>query len=121
MATFVRWGANMTASFIFRTVIILLVACLAADCALANSIVTVPIRLLQHFPVLSANIGGEPVFLQFDSGNSGSVALTQAVIDKLKAVPAGEFSQGLDGKGNVMKYPKYKIPEIKIGAVTFSD
>jgi len=111
----------MTAPFVFRTSISFLVACLAADFALTDSAVIVPIRLLQHFPVLSAKIGGVPVLLQFDSGNSGSVSLTQAVLDTVKAVPTGEFSQGIDGKGNVMKYPKYKIPAIKIGAVTFKD
>ena len=90
----------MTAPFVFRTSISFLVACLAADFALTDSAVIVPIRLLEHFPVFSANIGGEPVLLQFDSGNSGSVALTQAVIDKLKAIPTGEFSQGIVPGGN---------------------
>src|ERR1700722_3376533 len=84
MAIFIQLlEANMTAPFVFRTSISFLVACLAADFALTDSAVIVPIRLLEHFPVFSANIGGEPVLLQFDSGNSGSVALTQAVIDKL--------------------------------------
>jgi hypothetical protein len=112
---------DMTDFFIIRTALTLLVACVAADFATAESAVIVPIRLLQHFPVLSAKIGGVPVLLQFDSGDSGSVSLTQAVLDTVKAVPTGEFSQGIDGKGNVMKYPKYKIPVIKIGAVTFKD
>jgi hypothetical protein len=101
--------------------LILLVAYFSSDFAMADSPVVVPIRLLQNFPVLSADIGGIAVPLQFDSGNSGTVALTQTILDQVKAVTTGEFSQGIDGKGNVMKFPKYKIPRIRIGAAVFTD
>jgi len=104
-----------------RVSLVLLVGYLGASSATAESPVVVPIRLLQNFPVLSADIGGIVVPLQFDSGNSGTVSLTQTILDQVKAVPTGEFSRGIDGKGNVMKYPKYKIARIRIGAAMFTD
>src|SRR5258708_4710064 len=111
----------MTNRAICSVSLILLGAYFSADFAMADSPVVVPIRLLQNFPVLSADIGGIAVPLQFDSGNSGTVALTQTILDQVKAVPTGEVSQGIDGKGNVMKYPKYKIPRIQIGTAIFTD
>lgn len=89
--------------------------------AAADRPVVVPIRLLGNFPVVIVNIGGNDVPLVFDSGNSGSVALTQAVIDRVKALPTGETSKGMDPKGNVIEYPKFKIPRLQIGSAIFTD
>jgi len=89
--------------------------------AAADLPVVVPIRLLGNFPVVIVNIGDNDVPLVFDSGNSGSVALTQAVIDRVKALPTGETSKGMDPKGNVIEYPKFKIPRLQIGSAVFTD
>ncbi|HZF26212.1 MAG TPA: glycosyl hydrolase family 18 protein [Steroidobacteraceae bacterium] len=89
--------------------------------AAADQPVVVPITLLGNFPVVSVQIAGTDVPLIFDSGNSGTVALTQAVIDRVKAVPTGETSRGMDPKGNVIEYPKFKIPRVQIGTAVFTD
>jgi hypothetical protein len=89
--------------------------------AAADRPVVVPIRLLGNFPVVIVNIGDNDVPLVFDSGNSGSVALTQAVIDRVKALPTGETFKGMDPKGNVIEYPKFKIPRLQIGSAVFTD
>jgi hypothetical protein len=89
--------------------------------AAADRPVVVPIRLSGNFPVVIVNIGGNDVPLVFDSGNSGSVALTQAVIDRVKALPTGETSKGMDPKGNVIEYPEFKIPRLQIGSAVFTD
>src|SRR6266404_5368620 len=89
--------------------------------AAADRPVVVPIRLLGNFPVVIVNIGGNDVPLVFASGNSGSVALTQAVIDRVKALPTGETSKGMDPKGNVIEYPKFKSPRLQIGSAVFTD
>src|SRR5260370_35509819 len=89
--------------------------------AAADLLVVVPIRLLGNFPVVIVNIGDNDVPLVFDSGNSGSVARTQAVIDRVKARPTGEASKGMDPKGNVIEYPKFKIPRLQIGSAVFTD
>jgi hypothetical protein len=87
----------------------------------ADSPVVVPIKLLGNFPVVTVNIDGNDVPLVFDSGNSGSVALTQAVIDRVKALPIGETFRAMDAKGNVIEHPKFKIPRLQIGTVVFTD
>ena len=89
--------------------------------AAADRPVVVPIRLLGNFPVVIVNIDGNDVPLVFDSGNSGSVALTQAAIDRVKALPTGETSKGMDPKGNTLDYPKFKIPRLQIGTAVFTD
>ncbi len=93
----------------------------AAGCAAADRPVVVPITLLGHFPLVNVNIDGSEVPLVFDSGTSASVALTQAVLDRVKASPTGESSRGVDAQGNVLVYPKYSIKRVQIGAAIFTD
>jgi hypothetical protein len=93
----------------------------AVACAAADRPVVVPITLLGHFAVVNANIDGIDVPLVFDSGSSASVALTQAVLDRVKASPTGESSRGVDAQGNVLVYPKYSISRVQIGAAIFTD
>jgi hypothetical protein len=80
-----------------------------------------PIRIVGNFPLVHVQVGDEDVELEFDSGNSGTLALTQAVIDRLHATPTGETSRGMDAQGNVIVYPKYRIPRVQIGAAVFAD
>ncbi len=89
--------------------------------AAANRPIVVPIRLLGNLPVVIVNIDGNDVPLVFDSGNSGSIALTQAAIDRVGALPIGETSRGMDAKGNTLVYTKFKIPRLQIGAATITD
>ena len=111
----------MASLALYRASILLVASLIAINCIAADRPIVVPIKLLGHFPVITADIDGNAVPLQFDSGNSGSVALTQGVIDRIKALPTGEFSKGMDPKGNVIKYPKYKIPHLQIGTTIFAD
>lgn len=106
---------------LYRASMLLVASLSSIVCIAADRPIVVPIKLLGHFPVLIADIDGNAVPLQFDSGNSGSVALTQAVIDRVKALPTGEFSKGMDAKGNVIRYPKFKIPRLRIGTAVFTD
>ncbi len=100
---------------------LLAMSLVAVPVGAADRSVVVPITLLGHFPVVSANIGGIDVPLVFDSGNSASVALTQAVLDRVNATPTGESSRGVDAQGNVLVIPKYSIGRIQIGAAIFTD
>jgi len=93
----------------------------ALDCAAAERPIVVPIKLLGNSAFVSVNIDGNDVPLIFDSGSSGSIALTQAAIDRVKAQPIGETSRAMDAKGNVLQYPKFKIHRIQIGAAVFND
>ena len=111
----------MTKRVLSKALIMLATSIVAFNCAAADRPVVVPIKLLGSFPVVTVNIDGNDVPLVFDSGNPGSVALTQAVIDRVKAVPTGETSKGMDAKGNVIEYPKFKIPRLQIGSATFTN
>jgi hypothetical protein len=113
-------GEIVTSLALYRASLILLVAHFTLAAA-ADRRITVPIQLRDHFPVLTANIDGNTVSLVFDSGNSVTIALTQAILDRVKALPTGEFSSGMDAKGNVIKYPRFKIPHLQIGSAVFTD
>jgi hypothetical protein len=101
--------------------ILLLASLIALGCRAADRPVVVPIRLLGHFAVVAVNIDGSEVPLVLDSGNPVSIALTQEAIDRVKALPTGETSRGMDAKGNVIQYPKFKIHRIQIGTAVFTD
>jgi hypothetical protein len=94
---------------------------IACDCAAAERPVVLPIALQGNYPVLKVVVDGIEVPLIFDSGNSASVALTQTVLDRVKATPTGDTSRGMDAKGNVLVYPKYKLARVQIGAAIFTD
>ena len=111
----------MTKRVLSKATIMLATSIVAFNCTAADRPVVVPIELLGNFPVVTVNIDGNDVPLVFDSGNPGSVALTQAVIDRVKALPTGEFSRGMDAKGNVIKYPKFKIAHLQVGTAVFTD
>src|SRR3979409_1996126 len=99
----------------------MLVAAFDSGSSAADRPVVVPIKLVSNFPFVTVTIDGNDVPLVFDSGDSGSVALTQAVIDRVKAMPTGETSRGMDAKGNVIEHPKFKIHHVQIGTAVFTD
>jgi len=104
-----------------KGLIILAASIFALDCAATDRPVVVPIRLLGSFAVVTVNVDGNDVPLVFDSGSSGSVSLTQAAIDRVQALPTGETSRGMDAKGNVIQYPKFKFHRIRIGTALFQE
>ena len=109
-------------SYVKRWSPLLLGLCvLAFNCGAAEHPFVLPITLQGNSPVLRVLVDGSEVPLIFDSGNSTSVALTQSVIDHVKATPTGDTSRGMDAKGNVLVYPKYKLHRIQIGKAVFTD
>jgi hypothetical protein len=99
----------------------LAMAVTSSGCAAADRPTVVPISLQGNFAVVTVNIDGNDVRLVFDSGDSVSVALSQAVLDRIKATPSGETSKGMDPKGNLIEYHKYNLRRIQIGAAIFTD
>ncbi len=99
----------------------LLATLFGSSSASADPPVVVPITLQRNFPLVTVSIDGNDLALVFDSGNSGSAALTRAAIDRIKALPSGETSRSMDLKGNILEYPKFKIPRLQIGTAVFTD
>lgn len=93
----------------------------AFNCEATERPIILPIKLLGNFPVVIVKIDGSNVPLVFDSGNSAPVALTQTVIDRVKAVSTGNTTRGLDAKGNVLEKPKYTIHRVQIGTAVFTN
>jgi hypothetical protein len=89
--------------------------------AASDLLSALPIRLVHHYPLITANVDGYDIPLQFDSGSSATVSLTQTVIDRIHARPTGEHSRGIDAKGHILEYPKFKVSRIQIGTEVFTD
>jgi hypothetical protein len=87
----------------------------------AGPAVVVPITLKSHFPILTANINGHDVPLIFDSGNAATIAISQAVVDRVHAMPSGQTSRTMDIKGNVFENPKFTIARLQIGSAVFTN
>jgi Aspartyl protease len=104
-----------------KGLLVLAASIFALDRAAAERPILVPITLLGNSAIVTVKIDGNDVPLVFDSGSSASVSLTQAAIDRVKALPTGETSRGMDAKGNVIKYPKFKIHRLQIGTAAFTD
>jgi hypothetical protein len=99
--------------------IILSLAC--KPVAAEPSSITIPIELHENrAPFLVVDMGGKPVRLQFDLGDSTALVLQRSALDSAKAVPTGQSvkMRGIDGEFQV---PTFRITHVKIGAASFTD
>src|ERR1700689_3932463 len=94
---------------------------IVSSCVAAARPIVVPMQFLGNFPAINVKIDGYEVLLIVDLGNSGTVALQQPVIDRVQVMPTGDTSKGIDPKGNVIVYPKFRIPRVQIGTAVFTD
>jgi hypothetical protein len=93
----------------------------AVGSATASSPVVVPVRLVDHFPLVVAKIEGMDIALVFDLGDSSTVVLQQSVLDHINTVPTGESSKMPDARGNVLESPTFRVPRLQIGRAVFTD
>jgi Aspartyl protease len=117
----VRWQALRRATRIFGVIVIALVSSATAYGAEPARSVTVPIRILGNFPIVTATIDGVAVPLLFDLGDTSSLVLTQAVLDRIKAQPSEKSHRFKDLEGNVIVAPMFKVPRLQIGSAVFFD
>jgi len=97
----------------------LLVAGAAAHGASTQSPVTVPIELVNNFPVLKVSVGDQSIAVMFDLGGSDEIVLTSDALRSLKVERLTETYAWLDAMGNRLESQKLRIPEIRIGSLTF--
>ncbi len=92
----------------------------AAACGTsAQSPVTVPIELVNNFPVLKVSIGERSVAVMFDLGGSDEIVLTTDALRSLRVERLAETYAWLDAMGNRLESQKLRVPEIRIGSLTF--
>ncbi len=90
------------------------------DSAFAGSI-TVPMRLVGNFPVVTVRINGIDVPLTFDLGSDSALVLKQTVIDRVNPLQAKEPHAVKDPMGNVIKFVTFTLPRMQIGDAIFTD
>ena len=79
--------------------------------------VTIPIELINNFPVLAISVGGQPVSVMFDLGGSDEIVLSTAALSSLKVERLAETYAWVDAKGNRLESQKFRIPELRIGSL----
>lgn len=93
----------------------------SAGSAIGATAVAVPLRLVEHFPVVMVRIDGIEVPLVFDSGDSSTAVFQRSVLDLIHAAPIGESSRMSDAKGHLLRSPEFLVPKIQIGGAVFRD
>jgi hypothetical protein len=87
----------------------------------SDDVTTVPLKLIGHFPVVTARIDGNDVPLTFDLGDRSALVLSQKVLDRVKTLPTSETHRSKDVQGNVIQSAMFKLPELRIGDAKFTD
>lgn len=91
--------------------------------ALATPEIVLPLKLAGHFPIVMAKVDGLEVSLIFGTGDSPALVLQQSVLDHIKAGPAppDATSTGLDVKGNLLHFLKFRVSRLQLGDAVFTD
>lgn len=97
----------------------LLLATTATSWAATQSPVTVPIELINNFPVLKVVIGDRSVPVMFDLGGSDEIVLSTDALRSLKVERLTESYTWLDAMGNRLESKKIRVPELRIGSLKF--
>jgi hypothetical protein len=82
--------------------------------------VVVPLGIVGHAAIVMTRIDGVMVPLQVDSGDSTTLALQKAVLDRVRATPTGQSSKQRYIKGTVSS-PWYRVHRVQIGGTVFTD
>jgi Aspartyl protease len=83
--------------------------------------VTVPVDLIDNYPIISADIDGRKVRLMFDLGEDSALVLTRATLEELKIAPTGAGHIVADVKGNAIESPTFSLPHLRIGGASFTN
>jgi hypothetical protein len=81
--------------------------------------VSVPIEIVNNFPVLSLSIGDQEIPVAFDLGGDHQIELTPEALQKIDVQYLEETYEWIDAKGNRLKARKFIIPELRIGGAVF--
>jgi hypothetical protein len=90
-----------------------------AVAAAADDPVTVPLKIVDKFPLITARIDGQDVRLMFDLGSDSTLALPQEALARIGTQPVAETRKWSDPKGNIVEAPMFKVPRMEIGGVPF--
>jgi hypothetical protein len=93
-------------------------ALLASSEPIAAQPATVPLAIVQGYPILPADIDGHKVRLIFDLGGD-SLALTRTTLDELGIAPTGPAQRETDVKGNTMDSRTFEVQRLRIGDAVF--
>jgi hypothetical protein len=87
----------------------------------ADAPVTVPIELVNNFPVLDVSVDDQSVPVMFDLGGSDEIVLSKAALDSLPVERLAETYAWVDAKGNRLESRRFRIPELRIGSLVLRD
>lgn len=93
----------------------------AAASATPQSSVTVPIELINNFPVLEIMIGDKRIPVMFDLGGSDQIVLSTDALAPLHVEPLAETYAWVDAKGNRLESRRFRVPELRIGSLVLRD
>lgn len=89
--------------------------------ASAQSSVTVPIELVNNFPVLEVSIGRRRIPVMFDLGGSDGIVISTEALKTLHVERLAETYAWVDVKGNRLESRRFRVPELRIGSLILRD
>lgn len=117
-----KWTMRLPVSrsihFYFAGILLL---CALSSVAGTAGVATVPIEIVNHFPVLSISVGDQSIPVAFDLGGDEPIELTTEVLKKIVVEFLSDAYVWLDAKGNKLQARKFKIAELRIGGLVFHD
>jgi hypothetical protein len=84
-------------------------------------VTSVPLEIVNNFPVLMVSVGDQKIPVAFDLGGDEPIELTTQALEKIKVEILPDAYTWLDAKGNKLQARKFRIPELRIGKLVFHD
>ena len=113
-----KWTIPGTALCSSCWVGVLLSYALSADAGTAG-VTSVPIEIVNNFPVLMVSVGDQKIPVAFDLGGDEPIELTTQALGKIKVEILPDPYTWLDAKGNKLQARKFQIAELRIGGLVF--
>lgn len=82
---------------------------------------TIPLEIVNDFPVVGVEIGGQTLPVSFDLGGDDTIELTAAALSRIEVRYLQERHTWMDAKGHTLEARKFVIPELRIGSAVFRD
>jgi hypothetical protein len=84
-------------------------------------VTSVPLEIVNNFPVLMVSVGDQKIPVAFDLGGDEPIELTTQALEKIKVEILPDAFTWLDAKGNKLQARQFRIAELRIGGLVFHD
>ena len=89
------------------------------DCCAAEPAIS--LEIVNNFPVIGVEIGGQTIPVSFDLGGDNTIELTAEALGRIQVRYLQERYTWMDAKGHTLEARMFVIPEMRVGSAVFRD